>query len=153
MSYSSGDWTARKYYLSSGLLKDKAVVGCCGPQPPIPSTMPFFPVYGGTPASMNFATAGPVDISGSYATLCFANLTTDVSGRFGIWAEVQSSGDPVTIKIYLGDFVVTQSYFSPYVFYGSEVLPAGTYTAILEASTVGQVYITSANLMIVGQLT
>jgi len=151
MSYSSGDWTLRKQYLTSGVLKDKVVLGCCAPSPPL--TMPFFPVYDGTPASMNFTSAGAVDISGSNVVLTFAPLTTTLPGRIGIWAQIQASGDPVTTKLFLDDDLVSQSYFSPYIFYGSEVLPPGTYTAILEATTVGQVYITSSSLMIIGQLT
>jgi len=151
MSYSSGDWTLRKQYLTSGVLKDKVVLGCCAPS--IPPTMPFFPAYDGTPASMNFTSAGAVDMSGSNVVLSYVQLTTTEPGRIGIWAQVQASGDPVTIKIVLDDDLLTQSYFSPYIFYGTEVLPPGTYTAYLEAQTVGQVYITTSTLMIVGQLT
>jgi len=151
ISYSSGDWTVRKQYLASGILKDKVVLGCCAPS--TPTTMPFFPVYNGPPASMNFTSAGAVDISESNVVLSYVQLTTTLPGRIGIWAQVQASGDPVTIKIILEDDLLTQSYFSPYIFYGTEVLPPGTYTAYLEAQTVGQVYITSSTLMIIGQLT
>ena len=150
MAYSSGDWTLRKQYLTSGVLKDKVVLGCCTPEPP---TMPFFPAYDGPPASMNFTSAGVADISGSNEVLSYVQLTTTLPGRIGIWAQIQASGDPVTIKLSLDDDLLTQSYFSPYIFYGTEVLPPGTYTAYLEASSVGQVYITSSTLMIVGQLT
>lgn len=169
MSYTSGDWTARQRYLLSSSL--------CFPQEdanallefingtqgnvngiPIvytdPGPMPFFPVYNGTPASMQLSTGTYVDLSGSSANLCTVTLVTDASGKLGIWGSIDASGAPFTIQLLLNGIVVAQSSTSPYIFYGTPTYRnPGTYMAILHCSTSGVVEITSSSIMMVGGLT
>lgn len=167
MSYTSGDWTARQRYLLSSSLcfpqedpnallefingtRSNSVFPC-GCTEPFP--MPFFPVYNGTPASMQFASTSYTDISDSSANICSITLVTDVSGKLGIWGTLDASGAPFTIELVLNGTIVTQSSTSPYIFFGTAaVMPNGSYTAILRCNTSGFLDIARASIMMVGRL-
>jgi len=168
MSYTSGDWTARQRYLlssslcfptedpnallefSSGLLSH-ASGDASGGASGVPS--PFFPVYNGAPASMQFSTVSYLDLSGSSADLCSVTLT-DASGKLGIWGSIDATGAPFTIELVLNGSVVAQSSTSPYIFFGTAAaMPLASYTATLQCSTSGFLEITAASIMMVGSLT
>ena len=178
MSYTSGDWTARQRYLlssslcfptedpnallefSSGLLSHAsgdasgdASGGSSGSSGSSGVPPPFFPVYNGAPASMQFSTVSYLDLSGSSADLCSVTLT-DASGKLGIWGSIDATGAPFTIELVLNGSVVAQSSTSPYIFFGTAAaMPLASYTATLQCSTSGFLEITAASIMMVGSLT
>jgi len=182
MSYTSGDWTARqRYLLSSKLcfpqedsnalleftngLRSYASGDISGSDfsgsdfsgsdfsNPI-NSMPFFPIYSGTPASMAFGSASYLDLSSESMTLCTSMLTTDISGKLAIWCTLDAKETPFTIELIFNGAVVAQSSASPYIFFGTaEVMPSATYTAILQCTTTGILKIRSASIMMVGGLT
>jgi len=114
--------------------------------------MPFFPVYNGQPASMAFVTVN--NVLAIYAgTICSVNITTDVPGRIAIWGNIDATLTCST-QLWLDNAVLTQSTYSPYIFYGSaNAIPAGTYTVSLVSVNYTEVPITTASLMAIGLLT
>lgn len=166
MSYTSGDWTARQRYLLSSTLcfpgeDEQALLefingtcpkndssGCCIDPPP----MPFFPVFNGPPANMQFATIRYV-YSSYNVSLCSVTLTTTGPGRIAIWGTIDASGTNVPLQLMLDRSVLTQSTFSPYLFYGSSTpIPAGTYTASLQCLSMTEIQINTASIMAIGLL-
>lgn len=169
MPYSSGDWTSRtKYLLGSNLCFPKSdedalqlfltgfpsdinvahpPCGCSEASP-----VPFFPVYNGPPASMRFDAGLTMTLTDSSAILCEFVMITDTSGKIGIWATVDASGDPITLTISINgiDIVTTTSL---YIFYGTPTVEtAGSYTIRLSGSNTGTTDIASSRLMAVGLL-
>lgn len=172
MSYTSGDWTARtKYLLGSKLCfptsDEDALeqflagnpVRIIGPScPPCgctePDLVPYFPVYNGPPASMEFDAGVSMTLTDTSATLCEATLVTNTSGKIGIWANVDASGDPITLTISINGSVVESSVSSYYMFHGTQTaVSAGTYIIHFRVSTTGTTNIVSSRLMAVGLLT
>ena len=182
MSYTSGDWTARlKYLVGEGFCCTDSdatalrmfVIGSPSPpsspnpgpgptqtqQPQEPCicdeapAVPFFPLYNGTPASMQFASITDMSLNATSATLCEVVLVTDTSGKLALWSSIDSSGSAV-IQIVLNGTVVASSSMSNYLFYGSAApVSPGTNTVTLRAITTESLYIASARLMAVGSLT
>lgn len=174
MAYTSGDWTARLKYLvgegfcctdSDAIALRMFVIGSPSPgpssiQPQEPCicdeapAVPFFPIYNGTPASMQFASITDMSLNATSATLCEVVLVTDTSGKLALWSSIDSSGSAAVIQIVLNGTVVASSSMSNYLFYGSAApVSPGTYTVSLQAVTTGSLYISSARVMAVGSLT
>ena len=87
------------------------------------------------------------------ATLCEAVLVTSASGKIGIWASANTSGDPITLTISVNGAVVATSTSSLFLFYGTPTVEAaGTYTVSLKATNTGSTNIVSSRLMVVGLL-
>jgi len=168
MSYTSGDWTARlKYLMGSNqcfpnsdqdainhfLISFSSSNDVVYSYNSEPSPVPFFPLYNGPPASMQFGSTTNISLNDSSANLCSITLVTDVSGKVGVWASVDVSGGPVTLQINLDGSIVSSTSSSNFLFYGTPTAqPAGTYTIVLTASTTGVSLISSASLMAVGLL-
>ena len=176
MSYTSGDWTARqRYLLSSSLcfpqedanalleftngLRSHAISDISDGisssftnSYSSTSSMPFFPIYNGTPASMTFGSASNIDLMDS-AILCTAMLSIDNPGKLAIWANIDAESYPFKIELVLNGTVVAKSSTSPYIIFGTaEQAPPGIYSAALQCSSVGFLTIKSASIMIVGGL-
>ena len=166
MSYTSGDWTARtKYLLGSKLCfpssDENALEQFLASVAPLNVT-PYslsepaapvsnFPV--GTPASIQNSTGMSMTLTDTSATLCEATLVTTTSGKTGIWASVEASGDPVTLTISINGAVVATSTSSLFLFYGTPTAEAaGTYNIKLRATNTGSTNIVSSRLMVVGLL-
>jgi len=165
MSYTSGDWTARvKYLLGSKLCfphSDEDALQQFLASYSMPNLTPyssqesppvsFFPV--GTPASIQNATGVSMILTDTSATLCEAVLVTTASGKIGIWASANTSGDSMTLTISVNGAVVESSTSSLFLFYGTPTEEAaGTYTVSLKATNTGTTNIVSSRLMVVGLL-
>lgn len=165
MSYTSGDWTARvKYLLSSKLCfpnSDEDALQQFLASYSTPNLTPyssqesppvsFFPV--GTPASIQNSTGVSMTLTDTSATLCEATLVTDASGKIGIWASADASGDPMTLTISVNGAVVATTASSLFLFYGTPTAEtAGTYNITLRASNTGSTNIVSSRVMAAGLL-
>jgi hypothetical protein len=165
MSYTSGDWTARtKYLLGSKLcfprsdedaleqfLASYSTPNLTPYSHSEPAPVPLFPV--GTPSSIQFGKGTSTTLITSSMTLCEAALVTNASGKIGIWASVDTSGDPITLTISINGSVVASTATSLFLFYGTPTAEtAGTYTITLRATNTGSTNIVSSSVMAVGLL-
>jgi hypothetical protein len=80
-------------------------------------------------------------------------LVTNASGKIGIWASANTSGDPVTLTISINGAIVATSTSSLFLFYGTPTAEiAGTYNITLRATNTGNTNIVSSRLMVAGLL-
>ena len=116
-----------------------------------PTPVPNVPVS--TPAGIQNATGASMTLTDTSATLCEVTLVTATSGKIEIWANVDISGDPVTLTTSINGSIVATTTSSLFLFYGTPTAEiAGTYTISLRATTTGSTNIVSSRLMVVGLL-